>query len=182
MTDYVRWESVYLRESGRAWAVGSKGNVAYSEDWGQTWVMQESGVGIEIELWEVYFVDDEVGWIVGGGLAQPGVILHTTSGGIVDNTSINDHLAGKPFIVQQNMPNPFRLKTQIRFELRESAIVRMNVYNALGQKIRSLIDQHLQPGPHRVEFNSFGLPGGIYYYSIEADGETQFRKMLLLDD
>ena len=39
-----RWNSVFLSETGKAWAVGNSGRIAFSSDWGYTWEVQESGV------------------------------------------------------------------------------------------------------------------------------------------
>ncbi len=66
---------VYLVGQNQAWAVGVDGLIVHSDDGGQTWQRQESGVGDS--LWRVHFVDANSGWVVGDN----GRILHTANGG-----------------------------------------------------------------------------------------------------
>jgi polyhydroxybutyrate depolymerase len=84
------------------------------------------------------------------------------------------------FKLDQNYPNPFNPSTKIGFTLPKSANVKIEVYNIQGQKIKILIDGKMPPGNHRVEFNSQNLSSGVYYYSIEADGFQDVKKMILL--
>jgi hypothetical protein len=56
----------------------------------------------------------------------------------------------------------------------------LNVYNLLGQKIRTLIQKQQSAGMHQVSFDASGLAGGIYFYSIKADGFTAIKKMVYL--
>ena len=98
-----RWQSVHLNQSGKAWAVGRNGTIVYSTDWGYTWTTQESGVASELR--EVIFINDNEGWIVGGGTGLPGVILHTTNGGVI--TDVDEDEIVSEFLLHQNYPNPF---------------------------------------------------------------------------
>jgi photosystem II stability/assembly factor-like uncharacterized protein len=176
----ARWESVYLTKSGKAWAVGSKGRIIYSQDWGQSWVTQESGVNIETELWEVYFINDNEGWIVGGGTGQPGVILHTTNGGVVSDVEAYQNQIADKFSLEQNYPNPFNPATKIRFTIPKAETVKLQVYNTLGQIVGNLVENKLQAGMYEVEFNADNLPSGVHFYRLQAGEYVDVKKMILL--
>ena len=84
------------------------------------------------------------------------------------------------FRLNQNYPNPFNPTTIIRYQLLKNSRVELNVYNLLGQKIRTLIQKQQSAGMHQVSFDASGLAGGIYFYSIKADGLTAIKKMVYL--
>jgi photosystem II stability/assembly factor-like uncharacterized protein len=172
-----RWWSVFLTESGKAWAVGGSGNIAYSSDWGYTWTTQQSGV--TCELWEVFFVNDNEGWIVGGGSGQPGVILHTTTGGV---TNIQDPInkAIEEYRLYQNYPNPFNPITTIEFDLPQSAKVTLKIFNLLGEEVATLLSSDMLSGHHSERWDARNYPSGIYYYQIQAGDFQEVKKLVLL--
>lgn len=160
-----RWESVHMNPSGKAWAVGRNGIILYSNDWGYTWTAQESGV--TSELWEVIFIGDNEGWIVGGyPPSQPAVILHTSTGGLV--TDVNKNKIVNEFKLHQNYPNPFNPSTKINYSIPKKNIVVIKVYDILGKEIATLVNEEKSPGNYEVEFNGNHLSSGIYFYSLKA--------------
>ncbi len=94
--------------------------------------------------------------------------------------------------LDQNYPNPFNLETRIAFQLPVAAQVTLEVYNLLGQKQQTLVNQEMTPGFHSIKWDGRDLNGnavttGIYVYKIQVtpkDGKMtsfqQVRKMLLL--
>lgn len=89
------------------------------------------------------------------------------------------------YSLQQNYPNPFNPSTAITFSLASDANVTLKVYNVLGQEVSTLINENLTAGVHKYDFNATGLNSGIYFYSIEANGNdgvnfTDVKRMLLL--
>ena len=170
------WTSVSLNQSGKAWAVGYTGNIAYSTDWGYTWTAQQSGV--TCVLWEVFFVNDDEGWIVGGGIGQPGVILHTTSGGVV--TGIDDNKIVKEFMLFQNYPNPFNPATKIKYSIPHRSLVTLKVLDILGKEIITLINEDKSAGTYELTWNAANLPSGVYFYKIKAGNYVSVKKMILI--
>ncbi|MCX6173915.1 MAG: T9SS type A sorting domain-containing protein [Ignavibacteriales bacterium] len=59
-------------------------------------------------------------------------------------------------------------------------MVRLSIYNAIGQEIRKLVNQEIGVGSYSVDFNATELPNGIYFYKIQAGDFTQTKKMILL--
>jgi photosystem II stability/assembly factor-like uncharacterized protein len=170
------WWSVYLSQSGRAWAVGHNGSIAYSTDWGYTWTAQESGV--TCELWEVFFINDNEGWIVGGGIGKPGVILHTTTGGVV--TGVKEDNIIRKFELYQNYPNPFNPTTNIRYQIPERSFVTLKIFDVLGNEITTLVNEEKEAGRYESILNAEGLGSGVYYYQIISGSYIQTRKMIFI--
>jgi len=79
-----------------------------------------------------------------------------------------------------NYPNPFNPTTTIRYEVSQTANVRMVVYNVLGRRVRTLIDQEKQPGAYTVRFDGSNLASGIYYLRLKIGDFTELQKMTLI--
>ena len=86
----------------------------------------------------------------------------------------------RKFKLNQNYPNPFNPSTFIEFDIPERAKVRLVVHDVLGREIKVLIDGELEPGRHRVMFDSGGLPTGVYFYRFSYNGFCEVRKMILI--
>jgi hypothetical protein len=84
------------------------------------------------------------------------------------------------FILTQNYPNPFNPSTKIEFSVPYTSKVRIDVYDILGQHIKTLINEELERGYYNVAFDALDLPAGTYIYRIIADNFSQAKKMMLL--
>jgi parallel beta-helix repeat protein len=89
------------------------------------------------------------------------------------------------FVLEQNYPNPFNPDTRIMISLPEMAEVKLEIYNILGQKVATLLDNYLEAGEYNVRWDgrdSEGepLPTGIYLYKLQAGDMRETKKMLLL--
>ncbi|MEX0681138.1 MAG: GLUG motif-containing protein [Balneolales bacterium] len=85
-----------------------------------------------------------------------------------------------PFTLKQNYPNPFNPATLIRFAIPEPAHVQLVVYNTIGQRITTLVDDIRSEGWHEATFDAAGLSSGLYLYRIEAGVHAETRHMMLL--
>jgi hypothetical protein len=86
----------------------------------------------------------------------------------------------KEFQLTQNYPNPFNPATQIEFGVPKEARVTLEVYNLLGQKVATLVDEMQTAGYHTVNFNASSLPSGLYLYRMQAGEQSFIRKMMLV--
>jgi parallel beta-helix repeat protein len=89
------------------------------------------------------------------------------------------------FSLYQNCPNPFNPTTNIEFDLPRSGPVRIEIFNILGQKIRTLVNEHMKAGHWLVDWdgkddNGNDVSSGIYFYRLQAGEFTQTKKMILL--
>ena len=116
-----------------------------------------------------------------------------TGGGLYyDPLDVKDYKNGnitalpKDYTLNQNFPNPFNATTQIQFDLPKSSHVKLEIFNVLGQKIKTLVDEELQAGYKQVTWDGKDQRGnlvstGIYFYRIRAENQfTDMRKMLLI--
>jgi DNA-binding beta-propeller fold protein YncE len=88
-------------------------------------------------------------------------------------------------VLRGNYPNPFNPETSIRFDLAEAGPVRLHVFDALGQKVKTLVDGSLSAGTHQavwrgVDQGGRSLSSGMYFYRLEVGSYSQARKMLLM--
>ncbi len=83
------------------------------------------------------------------------------------------------YSLSQNFPNPFNPSTVIRYGLPQQSHVALDVYNVIGQKIATLVDDNQAAGYHEVHFSGSGLPSGVYFYRLTAGGFVRTLKMIL---
>lgn len=86
----------------------------------------------------------------------------------------------KAYILEQNYPNPFNPSTNITFIIPETGVVKLNIYNILGEIVSELVNANLEAGFHQYQFNASNLSSGIYFYSISVNGFTKVKKMNLI--
>ncbi|MGH7493212.1 MAG: T9SS type A sorting domain-containing protein [bacterium] len=89
------------------------------------------------------------------------------------------------FALDQNYPNPFNPETTIRYQLAQKGQVTITIFNMLGQKVKTLVDENKPAGSHRVVWNGrdehgLAVPTGMYFYRMKSGDFAQVRKLLLL--
>lgn len=84
------------------------------------------------------------------------------------------------FELYQNYPNPFNPTTNIRFSLPEKSNVKLDVYNILGQKVMTILNEVKDAGIHSVNFDGSRLASGTYIYRLEAGKYSAIKKMVLM--
>ncbi len=131
-------------------------------------------------------VVDTVENTVSGSIPGAGVYGAFTSQVITD---VDDEGHGEVlpyrFELSQNYPNPFNPVTSIAYSLPARSHVTIEVYNVLGQKVRTLVEETKSAGSYRIEWNGnddVGRPvsTGVYLYRFQAGNVVQTKKMLLL--
>ena len=84
----------------------------------------------------------------------------------------------------QNYPNPFNPNTTIGFSIPQTSNVRIEIFNIVGEQVATLVNNTLDAGYHKINFNASSLPSGSYIYRIIANGKdnsfTDVKKMLLM--
>ena len=84
------------------------------------------------------------------------------------------------YALHQNYPNPFNPQTSITFDLVESGVVSLKIFNLMGQEVAAVVNRNMDAGRHVVAFDAGNLPSGLYLYKLEANGFSDQKKMLLL--
>jgi hypothetical protein len=84
------------------------------------------------------------------------------------------------FYLSQNYPSPFNPTTTIKYGLKKSVFVELNVYDELGRLIRTLVKENQKAGVYEVNFDGRELSSGIYFYRITTKEFTDTKKMILI--
>jgi len=97
-------------------------------------------------------------------------------------TSIGSLFENPPlfFKLNQNYPNPFNPSTTINYQIPEDGFVNIEVFNLLGEKIKTLVNNYRLPGNYSVNFTGGDSPSGVYIYRMQINNRTLAKKMTLL--
>jgi hypothetical protein len=96
-----------------------------------------------------------------------------------------DRTIPEDYALDQNYPNPFNPTTTMDFALPQKSSVTLNIYNVLGQKIRTLVNSDYNPGYYSVTWdgtsdNGIEVASGVYFYRIKAGNFVDTKKLMML--
>ncbi|HGY54906.1 MAG TPA: T9SS type A sorting domain-containing protein [Caldithrix abyssi] len=92
---------------------------------------------------------------------EPGVVVHE-------------------YALEQNYPNPFNPVTTIKFSIKKSGPVELEVFNAAGQKVATLLNRTMKAGRVEVKWDAGNMASGLYFYRLKSGNFTAVKKMLLV--
>ncbi len=84
------------------------------------------------------------------------------------------------YALLQNYPNPFNARTNIRFALRDDCHVTVDIFNMLGQKVATIVDEDMAAGYHTAKWNAVDAASGMYLYRLTAGNFVDTRKLVLM--
>jgi photosystem II stability/assembly factor-like uncharacterized protein len=145
------------------------GYIFKSSNGGGNWVVQDNPSGSST----IHMSDSLLGWSGRVGISK------TTNGGLMFISGIGSEVPSG-YKLYQNYPNPFNPVTVIRFEIFRLSEIKLNVFNILGQKVATLLDQRLSPGVYEFTWDASDLSSGIYFYTLETEGFKDTKKLVLL--
>jgi len=103
---------------------------------------------------------------------------------VANSTDISDKSDHRiNYNLEQNYPNPFNPSTKIKFSIPSNELVNLSIYDILGNKIATLIDEYKSVGSYEIEFNTrqySNVTSGLYFYSLKAGKYSTTKKMILL--
>jgi Phosphatidylserine/phosphatidylglycerophosphate/cardiolipin synthases and related enzymes len=103
------------------------------------------------------------------------------TGTFVVPVAVNDSKIDKfSYSLYQNYPNPFNPATTIKFEIPKDETVKLEIYDMLGRKVKTLFDGNAKQGIVAVDFNAGNLASGIYFYTIKTTDYTATKKLMLM--
>ena len=82
--------------------------------------------------------------------------------------------------LNQNYPNPFNPETRIEYSLKKQSFVSIEVFDILGNKIKTLVNEKMGAGKHSITFDGIKFPSGIYFYRLECENFLSIRKMVII--
>lgn len=147
-------------------------NIYISENGGQSWSTSNSGLSSPLGFRDFVFDENAFAYIF---TYEEGVFKSDSPTNIMVNPGIPNK-----FSLAQNYPNPFNPVTQIKFDLPQSSIVKLTIYDISGKEAARLVNGTLQAGSYSYSFNAEGFPSGIYFYRLDADDYGETKKMMLV--
>jgi photosystem II stability/assembly factor-like uncharacterized protein len=148
-------------------------NLYFSNDSGMTWtkdpVSAQFSYGVDIVC-----PDSKHGWL------QAEKIFRSSNADQVTSVSDNEHIVPSEFNLCQNYPNPFNPTTTINYSIPKVGQVKLTVFNTIGSKVATIVNEYKPAGNYSVQFNASSLASGIYFYRIESGQFSQIKKMILL--
>jgi hypothetical protein len=106
-------------------------------------------------------------------------VNYNSNSPLIGITPINNKIV-TDYRLSQNYPNPFNPSTKIQIDVLKSTTVRLDVYDELGRKVETLLNQELKNGSYEVNWDTSLYSSGIYYYKLLAGDYTQTKKMVLI--
>jgi hypothetical protein len=110
----------------------------------------------------------------------PGGLLYRADMAIEEDQTVAATEQPAAFRLRDAVPNPFNPSTEIAFEMLETGPARLSVSNLLGREVAVLVDGLTARGAQSVRFEAGQLPAGLYFYTLQAGGHSETRKMLLV--
>lgn len=114
----------------------------------------------------------------GGSFSRIDELLRKNVG--VNNEKTEEEQIPVKYNLYQNYPNPFNPSTTIKFDLPTDGVVELGVYDILGRKISTLINEYRNAGSYEQNFNASSLASGIYLYRIKVNDFVSAKKMILV--
>jgi hypothetical protein len=166
---------MYFADSLHGWAIGEDTTQSYLKhnsgiiletfDGGEYWIPAVENLSARLKA--IHFKDGY------------GLILRTEDGLTWINQNTGKEYPSK-FRLSQNYPNPFNPITKINYELPITNYVDLSIYNLLGEKVTTIVNEKQAAGRYQVQWDAAGFASGIYYYRIEAGEFQDVKKMILL--
>jgi len=159
----------------------------------QTWLTTSgySDFPFDINGGYIQQVKADVDWNTAGSLPQTGMItihsndpdepitevmVHINTTSAVNEKALNVH----EYHLSSNYPNPFNPETEFQYTIPFRTHILLEVYNVLGEKLETLINEVQTAGLHKIRFNGSAHESGLYLYQFKAGEFVSTGKMMLL--
>jgi hypothetical protein len=118
---------------------------------------------------------------VGNTAVQHGAgFWYATVGLVTSVEAVSEEPVPRTFRLDQNYPNPFNPVTTIRFAVPQRTHVSLKLYDVLGRRVLTLVDETLAPGEYKVQLEADALGSGVYFYRMRTGEFTKTRKLTVL--
>lgn len=155
--------------------VGADVSAYYSPDYGKTW--HALGQGLPMVSVYDFAIHAPDRLLVAG---THGRSMYTLDLSVLTSVASPTPAAPVSFTLQQNYPNPFNPATAISYSVNREAFVQLMVFDVLGRKVATLVNERLPAGSYQSWFNGEGLASGFYWYRLQAGDQSVQKKMVLV--
>ena len=109
------------------------------------------------------------------GTNNSGVYVYDDLTNVKENST-----APSEYHLFQNFPNPFNPVTVIKYDLKTNSFVKLNIYDAAGNEVKTLVNEKQNPGQYSLNWNASGFSSGVYFCKLETGIGSEVRRMILL--
>jgi photosystem II stability/assembly factor-like uncharacterized protein len=148
-------------------------SVFYSRDDGDTWTEYNNGMGSNA-VYNIYILNNTLYAATDGDGVWKASLSNIVS---VDKKG---ELKNTGYELKQNYPNPWNPTTTINYALGKGGHVKLTIYNALGSKVTTIVDENKPAGSYSIQFNGSNLASGIYLYRLESGSYSAAKKFILI--
>jgi hypothetical protein len=132
-----------------------------------------------------YLLEGTVGQAVIGVVSDPSSYRHEIGFWpralwIITGVAESEEALPIRFWLGENYPNPFNPLTTLEFAIPVRSRVTMKLYDVSGREVRTLADEEMDPGQHKIILQASGLSSGVYYFRMTAGTFVQTRKVALI--
>ena len=96
------------------------------------------------------------------------------------NTEDQEQIIPKEYSLYQNYPNPFNPNTTIKYDLPKDGLVSLEIFDILGRRITTLVNENRTAGGYEQTFNASSLASGVYIYRLQSSNFTSVKKLVVL--
>jgi uncharacterized delta-60 repeat protein len=155
--------------------------IKYNSDGIQQWVVKYDAPGNKYDVGHCIIRDNLGNLVISGTSYVNGHPYYCT----IKYTPLNgiQILGGEipaSYSLSQNYPNPFNPVTNINFSVPKSGNVRLAVYDIMGREVASPVNEYLQAGSYKYDFDASGLSSGTYFYRMTTNDFSEVKKMILV--
>jgi len=166
----VTYAMKFVPGTGYGW-FGTQ-NIYRTTDVGTTWTSQLT-LSTTTLCYALSMLNVNTGWA--GTQAGHIYVYHDVVGIDPNNNNVP-----KSYALQQNYPNPFNPTTNIKYSIPTASRVTITIYDALGNEVRTLVNEYKGVGNYVESFDASNLSSGIYFYTLRAGDFVQSKKMSLI--
>jgi hypothetical protein len=149
---------------------------------GSAW--EKMGIGVDQEARSLAILNDDLyiggsfqSEVWGGDPYLPHIAKRSNFATAVED---NNTAVIRDFKLYQNYPNPFNPTTKISWQSAAGSWQTLKIYDVLGNKVATLVDEYRPAGSYEVEFNAFNLPSGVYFYNLQSENFKETKKLILM--
>ena len=171
---YNELYDIFFIDENTGWAGSDGPMMQKTTNGGVNWNVQS----IQQTSWihSVKFSDANVGWCVG----TDGYIFSTLNGGGTISVQNISTEVPSTYLLEQNYPNPFNPSTKIRYSIPKSGFVKLEIFDALGREVETLVNQTQTSGTYEASFAGENYPSGVYFYKLSSGDFQSIKKMVLV--
>jgi hypothetical protein len=181
--DYgITWSQIYTETTGlrglyagpNFYAVGNSGKIIKGTGDGSFLTPLYSGTTQDLRAIEALESNYNILFAVG----KNGIMLKTTNGGVGINPISSE--VPSSYSLSQNYPNPFNPSTNIKYQITNSKLVSLKIFDIMGREVETLINEKQNAGTYEATFNGSNLTSGVYFYRLTTDEFSETKKMLII--